>query len=140
MKMDKKKGNVKYMPDEVFKSIGEENLELNTVLDGKSDIQFHGFSIHPQSLRYMTFWQKGLECAECGRKGSYFTLDKSSKEYNGDRRHFNLYAEDGMLMVKDRIIPKEMGGCQKVSNLQTLCEECSRRKRMQVRDIMQAGQ
>lgn len=135
MKQDNRKGETRYTPDEVFEAIGKDNLELNAVFDGKRDIQFHGFAVHPQSLRYMTFWQKGLECAECGRKGSYFTLDKSSAKYDGNRRHFNLYAEDGMLMVKDRIIPKEIGGCQKVSNLQTLCEECSRKKREKITEM-----
>lgn len=123
------KGNEHYSIEEVFDAIGEEYLTRDDAnFKNKENIEFHGYLIHPGSLRYMTFYQKGVNCCKCGRKGAYFTLDKHSKDYDGPRRHFNLYSEDDVLMTKDHILPKSKGGKNKVSNMQTMCVYCNKAK------------
>lgn len=58
----------RYEIDEVFRMIGEEYLSLDTDKGKKnSDIVVDGFRVHPISLRYMTFYQKGTACAYCGK-------------------------------------------------------------------------
>ena len=120
----------KYSIQEVFQIIGEEYL--NKECDGnknKTDIEVDGYKVHPMSLRYMTFYQKGIKCACCGKEGAYFQLDPDRNGNNVDnRRHFNLYAEDGTLMTKDHIIPKSHGGRDIVSNMQTMCVDCNKAK------------
>lgn len=113
----------KYSINEVFEMIGEETLTGNN--DGhkcKSDIIVDGFNVHTKSLRYMTFYQKGVKCVCCGKEGTHFKL---CGEESSNRRHFNLYADDGTLMTKDHIIPASKGGPDKVENMQTMCTVCN---------------
>lgn len=119
----------KYSIEEVFAMIGEDNL--STELYNKSDksaenqIEVDGYSVYTRSLRYMTFYQKGTKCVCCGKEGTHFRLDGDSTT---DRRHFNLYADDGTLITKDHIIPKSKGGRDAVSNMQTMCYPCNKAK------------
>lgn len=120
----------KYSIEEVFQMIGEEHLNRQSDYEkNKYDIQVDGFNVHPISLRYMTFYQKGTKCVCCGKDGAYFQLDADRNGANAEsRRHFNLYAEDGTLITKDHIIPKSKGGADKVSNMQTMCYPCNKEK------------
>jgi 5-methylcytosine-specific restriction endonuclease McrA len=116
----------KYSINEVFEMIGEQHLNIQqSHHKNKTNIVVDGFDIHPQSLRYATFYQKGTKCACCGKEGAYFQL---CGEESSNRRHFNLYAEDGTLMTKDHIIPKSKGGKDFVENLQTMCVDCNKEK------------
>ena len=120
----------RYSIEEVFEMIGETHLNKNNDHDkNQFDIEVDGFKVHPVSLRYMTFYQKGTECVCCGKKGAYFQLDQD-RNGNGSetRRHFNLYAEDGTLMTKDHIIPKSKGGRDVVTNMQPMCVHCNKAK------------
>ena len=116
----------KYGIDEVFGMIGQRHLNGNN--DGwkcKSDIVVDGFNVHPKSLRYMTFYQKGVKCVCCGKEGTHFKL---CGEEGSNRRHFNLYADDGTLITKDHIIPASKGGPDHVANMQTMCTVCNSAK------------
>lgn len=113
----------KYGIHEVFDMIGEEYLARDDDFgQRKSDMVVDGFHVRPISLRYMTFYQKGVKCVSCGKKGTHFKLcgDEATS-----RRHFNLYTDDGTLMTKDHIIPKSKGGPNKVFNMQTMCTDCN---------------
>lgn len=120
----------KYSIEEVFGIIGEEHLsKQNDAEKHHYDIEVDGFKVHPISLRYMTFYQKGIKCVCCGKEGAYFQLDPDRNGDNAEtRRHFNLYAEDGTLMTKDHIIPKSKGGLDCVFNMQTMCYPCNKAK------------
>lgn len=89
---------------------------------------FDGDLIYMSSLRYEVF-KKSLVCCKCGLKGSFFAKEKDCKS---DRYHFNLYAinENGeeILMTKDHIIPKILGGSNNIENLQTMCTVCNGKK------------
>ncbi len=116
----------RYSIAEVFQIIGEEYLNrTNDCAQSKSNIEVDGFQVHPISLRYMTFYQKGTKCVCCGKEGTHFRLTGDS---NTNRRHFNLYAEDGTLITKDHIIPKSKGGLDRVLNMQTMCYPCNKAK------------
>lgn len=116
----------RYEIDEVFHMIGEEYLSLDTDKGKKnSDIVVDGFRVHPISLRYMTFYQKGTACAYCGKVGTHFKL---CGDPDSQRRHFNLFADDGSLITKDHIIPKSKGGKDCVSNMQPMCKACNTEK------------
>ena len=117
----------RYSIDEVFNIIGKDNLMENHVNHSgrKESIVVEGYNVYVKSLRYMTFYQKGVKCACCNREGSYFKLDG---DVNTKRRHFNLYSEDDVLMTKDHIIPKSLGGMDIVDNMQPMCVECNVKK------------
>lgn len=116
----------RYEIDEVFRMIGEEYLSLDTDKGKKnSDIVVDGFRVHPISLRYMTFYQKGTACAYCGKVGTHFKL---CGDPDSQRRHFNLFADDGSLITKDHIVPKSKGGKDCVSNMQPMCKACNEEK------------
>lgn len=115
---------------EVFELLGNEALNIESVnKKSRTDIDVNGFKVYRESLRYATFYQKGTKCACCGKEGAYFKLEADENgEGFADRRHFNLYAEDGTLMTKDHIRPRKLGGKDVISNMQTMCVECNRAK------------
>ena len=117
----------RYSINEVFSIIGKDNLIEDHVNHSgrKKSIVVEGYDVYVKSLRYMTFYQKGVKCACCNRTGNYFKLDGDA---NTKRRHFNLYSEDGVLMTKDHIIPKSLGGMDIIDNMQTMCVECNVKK------------
>ena len=116
----------KYSIDEVFNMIGEEYLVKNTdSYKHRSDMIIDGFTVRPISLRYMTFYQKGTKCVCCGKEGTHFKL---CGDETTNRRHFNLYADDGTLITKDHIIPKSKVGLDQVANMQTMCVDCNKAK------------
>lgn len=113
----------RYEIAEVFGMIGEDNLlRRDARLKKTKDIEVDGFNVHPISLRYMTFYQKGTACVCCGKVGTHFKL---CGEESTTRRHFNLFADDGTLITKDHILPKSKGGEDVVENLQPMCEKCN---------------
>lgn len=123
----------RYSIDEVFQMIGEEHLNIQHDHHAhQTDMIVNGFNVHPQSLRYATFYQKGVKCVCCGKEGAYFQL---CGEENSNRRHFNLYTEEGILMTKDHIIPKSKGGQNRVSNLQPMCVDCNKAKASQCDEV-----
>jgi len=95
--------------------------------DPNANRMFNGYKVKMWSLRYQTF-QKNLACVSCGLKGQYFALEKS-KSNTFTRYHFNLYAKlsngEEVLMTKDHINPKSLGGVERIENMQTMCKVCN---------------
>ena len=98
----------------------------------------NGYKVRPASLRYRTF-VNNLTCVSCGLTGSMLCLEKclDSKIGNEGRRegegyHLNLYAltSEGkeVLMTKDHILPKSLGGPDTIENMQTMCTCCNMKK------------
>ncbi len=80
------------------------------------------------------FKSKGTNCVCCGAKGSYFRKEKTkgpSSSYYCNW-HLNLYAtmEDGseVLMTKDHILAKSLGGENAIYNYQPMCQNCNSKK------------
>lgn len=120
----------KYSIQEVFDMIGVDSLNISSMPKGTKDsIEVEGFKVYRKSMRYATFYQKGTKCVCCGKEGSYFQLDPDRDGGNiENRRHFNLYSEDGVLMTKDHILPKKWGGQDHIDNFQTMCKTCNEAK------------
>lgn len=119
----------KYSINEVFSLLDEEGLKAPRITKGFKkgcEITVDGYPVYSRSLRYSLFYQKGCDCVKCGRKGSYFKLDITKD--NPERRHFNLYTEDNILMTKDHIKPKVAGGKDIIENLQPMCSICNSEK------------
>lgn len=91
--------------------------------------EFNGHLIKPNSLRYRTFFSKGLKCVTCGVEGEFFAVEKNPGD---EHPHLNLYAKrnDGseVLMTKDHIQPKSKGGRDVLKNMQTMCTCCNMAK------------
>jgi len=91
------------------------------------------YKVKSTSVRLRTFKRSNI-CVRCGRVGDIICLDIDKKwRSNGKRNpHLNLYNKDPkrgpILITKDHIIPKSLGGSDKLSNMQTMCELCNGKK------------
>ena len=47
-----------------------------------------------------------------------------------------MFSEDGTMMTKDHIIPKSKGGPDCIDNFQTMCEECNKKKKDDMPDVI----
>jgi hypothetical protein len=117
----KRKGR-KYNTDEVLSVVTPKNTPK------KKRVEFDGDLIKITSDRLFVFKQS-LVCCECGIIGSFFVKERSQ---NYGPFHMNLYAIDSggneILMTKDHIIPKSLGGKNNLSNYRTMCVRCNLEK------------
>lgn len=101
---------------------------------GRHILTLFGHKVKMWSLRYGNFKAHGVECVRCGIRGQYFRLECHGLHANWENNswHFNLYAlnrdGDEVLMTKDHIIPKSIGGTSNIDNLQTMCCKCNGKK------------
>lgn len=130
-------------------------FDVNEILPliGKGQSMMYGeHKINLHSLRLHTFKHTGCICVRCGIIGTLFVAERdkwhgrklgeranSSRPTmlyerlpNGGPYHINLYGftPDGKerLMTKDHIKAKSRGGRDELSNMQTMCENCNRKK------------
>lgn len=96
------------------------------------------FDVKVSSLRLELFRQNP-KCVSCHRIGSLWILES---HHRYEPPHLNLYhvgeeecsewknlCKDGLvLMTKDHIIPRSLGGPTSLSNLQTMCAICNGKK------------
>lgn len=112
--------------DEVYEAVKD---VLFAPDNKKLFVDIHGDMVKGNSHRYQTFFTKGTKCVCCGIEGKYFGKEKA---FAAKRYHMNLYAvdDDGkeVLMTKDHIIPHSKGGRNHISNYQTMCIKCNRKK------------
>ena len=82
------------------------------------------YPVRMNSQRYFVF-RDSLSCVSCGIAGSKMMLE----QHPGDKTaHFNLYAEENgelVMMTKDHIRAKSVGGEDRHSNFQTMCSICN---------------
>lgn len=95
----------------------------------KKDYEVNGviYQVRMDSTRYFVFKENAM-CSACGLEGVKFCLEQSQGDKNP---HFNLYGiENGrnILMTKDHIHPKSVGGVDMHSNFQTMCTICNNLK------------
>lgn len=114
----------------------KEKLSLEEVLPfvkfsekGTSKKVYNGDVIKMDSLRYQLFSLKGVVCVNCGVSGSFFAKEKNLKDKS---YHLNLYGINSegveVMLTKDHILPKSLGGSNDLSNLQPMCKICNELK------------
>jgi len=111
-----------------IRSVYDAKEVLDKVCPGK--MEWDGLMIKMNSQRYRLF-KRSCKCVRCGIEGTLMYLEKPIKS-DETNWHFNLYAvkDDGteVLMTKDHIIPKSIGGKNILENYQTMCAECNSKK------------
>lgn len=122
--------------------IRKEVYTLNEVLDfvaparcdqANTGVRMYGDDLmRLQSARYLLFKAKGVACVTCGVVGKFFAKESHVNEGDNIRYHFNLYAYDAagkeVLITKDHVIPRSLGGPTTLDNLQTMCVRCNVQK------------
>lgn len=95
----------------------------------KGEVDFDGDLMYMTSQRYEVFAERGTVCCKCGMEGLYFAKERSG---NAKRYHFNLYGKNSkgeeVMLTKDHIIPKSLGGKDELANYQTMCLPCNMQK------------
>jgi hypothetical protein len=82
------------------------------------------YLVRMNTHRYFLFRENNT-CVVCGLKGDRFVLEKPIEDTHP---HFNLYAIENnsyVLMTKDHVLPKCLGGKDHHSNYQTMCSTCN---------------
>lgn len=104
---------------EVFPYVGKSLPPRTYTVGGKS------YSLRLTSLRYEVL-RNSQSCAACGIVGAVLLLDRNPQDKSP---HFNLYHQktDGslILMTKDHILPKSLGGKDHINNMRTMCMPCN---------------
>ena len=94
-------------------------------------IMYQGMRLPIKSKRYRCFVKKGTKCVKCGIEGHYFAVERA-KNCNKAKCHLNLYHKNKnggeILMTIDHIIPVSKNGSDRLSNLQTMCTICNKKK------------
>lgn len=120
--------------EEVIKKLpkpGSKNVDRKFKVGGKT------YLVKMNSSRYYTF-RDNLSCVCCGLKGVKFKLQRHpvQPKQPEHRAHFNLFGveRDGteVMLTKDHIKPKSLGGPNSLNNYQTMCMVCNGLKRNQV--------
>lgn len=109
---------------------------VRQIIYNEPSIVANTFKISKVSKRRIKiFLEKGLSCGMCGRKGTYFALERHVVNCKSDAWILNLYAsgfgfapgdDHEILMTIDHIIPMSKGGHPKhPDNMQTMCRFCN---------------
>jgi 5-methylcytosine-specific restriction endonuclease McrA len=107
--------------ESVLPFITKDNVKKEYVVNGET------YQVRMNSQRYFVF-QKSIKCAACGLEGTCFALEQHPDD---KAPHFNLYAEEEgalVLMTKDHIVPKSLGGLSEINNYNTFCMVCNNLK------------
>ncbi len=88
-----------------------------------------GIEVNTKSIRLKTFVYKGVCCAGCGLKASFFAFEYGATRPEGSRPHLNLWGVDAageeVLFTQDHIRPLAKGGQDHLGNSQTMCGPCN---------------
>lgn len=108
--------------------INPEMVKYREIDNRKRKVFFDGHEVKISTSRLRMFLLKGHTCVTCKVEGLFLYKEKNSIR---DGYHLNLYAvKDGLeiLMTKDHILPKSLGGLNHIDNYQTMCTECNAKK------------
>lgn len=113
-----------------YKSVGKFEVQeiIKLIREPGKNAILAGYKISVSGGRLQNFAINGTDCICCGAKGAYFSLETSNKDINTGL-HLNLYAineyGDTVLMTKDHIVLKSLGGPDDVSNYSPMCLRCN---------------
>jgi 5-methylcytosine-specific restriction endonuclease McrA len=112
-----------------------ETYSINEVFEAMDNrgLLSDGNKFKPSSSRMILFRTKGIKCVTCEISGSVFILETHDPKI---KPHLNLYALNSddklVLMTKDHIYPKSLGGANEQSNYQTMCTVCNSKKKNKI--------
>ena len=109
----------------------QDTLKLLVTSKPLGRVLIQGYPIWTDTDRYESLYVHGCKCAKCGLEASFAAIEKET--YSKDKFHINIYGtrkEDGkhILLTKDHIYPRAMGGLDIMENYQTLCSSCNGKK------------
>lgn len=112
-----------------------EEMEPYIINDGKAIFVHKDEIARSNSLRMVTFKEKGSNCVVCGCQGAFYSMERLISQYKKTGApkvagyHINLYGvmPDGTvrLMTHDHIYPRCHGGLNTLENSTTMCEKCN---------------
>lgn len=82
--------------------------------------QLQSFASHH---RLRVFCNKGTTCVTCGKVGTRLIQGEGR-----GRTHWDIYTDDLYPLTVDHIIPRSLGGCDELENLQPMCAGCNFKK------------
>ena len=106
---------------EIFDKVSDYDKRMEFLVNGKV------YHVRMNSQRYFVF-KENSRCVACGIEGKKFLLEQHP---NDKTPHFNLYAienEQMVLMTKDHIQARAVGGENIQKNYQTMCQICNNLK------------
>lgn len=109
-------------PIEIFSNVGRD-IQFQREICGENIL------VNMGSTRYGCF-KHSLICVKCNRVGNIARLERHLGN-DSDKYHFNLYCRENgrdIMMTQDHIIPRSLGGQNKLRNLQTMCSICNTEK------------
>lgn len=118
-------------PEYVFEHFVDDNTgvkcESGTIFSEKLDKQF---SVYKNSQRYLLFKRSGCTCVSCGMVADKCIL--IAEPDGSNRGHFEFVGTKNdkyVIMTKDHIIPRALGGKDVLENYQPMCQECNVEKK-----------
>lgn len=103
--------------------------EFKTLLYTKFDDVY----VKMVNRKYEIFLKDRFKCVECNKIAAYAALEKlyiNGEESSG--YHFNFYVIDDkgreIMLTRDHVKPKCLGGADTKTNQQTMCERCNKKK------------
>ena len=110
-----------FTPEEILSHVSNKDIKKDFVCHGQT------YNVKMNSQRYFLF-RECSKCVACGIEGTKFILEYHEADKTP---HFNLYAEENdelILLTRDHIKPKALGGYDYHSNYQTMCSICNNLK------------
>lgn len=117
-----------YIRAKVFEDY-ESVLKNLTIAKPLGNILIEGHHVDTNTDRYENLYYHKCKCAKCGAEAQYAALERCNDK-NG-KYHINVYTiQNGreIMLTKDHIYPRSLGGYDDLRNYQVLCERCNTKK------------
>lgn len=118
-----------------YYTISKEDIEsaLRLLVKAKplGKVIYKNYTMITDTDRYENLYEHGCKCAQCGLEASFAAIEKNRYGKKA-KYHLNVYgvAADGkeLVLTKDHIYPRALGGYDNICNYQVLCERCNTKK------------
>lgn len=118
-------------PEYVFENFVDDTLSVKCESGSIfSDTLNKRFEVYKNSQRYLLFKNAGCVCVSCGMVADKCIL--IAEPDGSSRGHFEFVGTKNdkyVIMTKDHIIPRALGGKDILENYQPMCQECNLEKK-----------